>query len=79
MKKSMLESERLDSIDTFSYLHYNDMVCCSENWDPQKYFQKRTKKKKSSACYNANSISFLNEIIIFIFLNELTITAIHVR
>ena len=27
MKKSMLESERLDSIDTFSYLHDNDLVC----------------------------------------------------
>ena len=28
MKKSMLESERLDSIDTFPYLHDNDLVCC---------------------------------------------------
>ena len=27
MKKSMLESERLDSIDTFSYLYDNDLVC----------------------------------------------------
>ena len=26
MKKSMLESERLDSIDTFSYIHDNDLV-----------------------------------------------------
>ena len=31
MKKSMLESERLDSIDTFSYLHDNDLVCFQEN------------------------------------------------
>ena len=31
MKKSMLESERLDSIDTFSYLHDNDLVYFQEN------------------------------------------------